>query len=142
MDSCASPDLDQVPIDVTAGWAASSVYTRSPFNSWVDWSNVGKVSYSRNNNTSVLSVEDQDTLVIIMSMSGSFEELANKDFINPEDIFDLSARSSSDEQDCFITHYTAALKYSKLPCNLTAEPCVRLSDLQAINDYKKLTINM
>jgi len=28
----------QVPIDVTAGWAASPVDTRSPFNSWVNWS--------------------------------------------------------------------------------------------------------
>ena len=29
--TAASP----VPIDITAGWAASPVYTRSPFNSWV-----------------------------------------------------------------------------------------------------------
>ena len=47
----ASPELHQVPIDVTTGWAASPVFTRYPFryplNSWVDWSNVGKVSCSR-----------------------------------------------------------------------------------------------
>ena len=41
------PSLHQVPIDVTAGWAASPVGTRPPgphFNSWVD---VSKVSCSR-----------------------------------------------------------------------------------------------
>jgi len=42
------------------------------------------------------------------------EELANIDFTNPEDIFDFSARPSSDEQDYFTTHYIAALKYKKL----------------------------
>jgi len=71
-----------------------------------------------------------------MSESRYSEELANKDFTNPESIFELSVRLSSDEQDCFITHYTAALKYNKLPRKLTAEPCVRLSDLQAMSDYK------
>jgi len=35
------------PQEDSAEWAASPVYTRYPFNSWVDWSNVGKVSYSR-----------------------------------------------------------------------------------------------
>ena len=69
-------------------------------------------------------------------MSENLEEFASKDFTNPEDIFDFSARPSLDEQDCFITHYIAALNYSKLPRKLTAEPCVRLSDLQAMNDYK------
>ena len=68
-------------------------------------------------------------------MSRYSEKLANIDFTNPEDIFDFSARPLSDE-DCFITQYTAALKY-KFPCKLTAELCVRLSDLQAINDYRK-----
>ena len=51
--SICFPSLHQVPIDVTAGWAASPVGTRSPgthFNSWVDWSSVSKVSCSRNNN--------------------------------------------------------------------------------------------
>ena len=71
-----------------------------------------------------------------MSVSGYSEQLANIDFTNPEDIFDFSARPSSDKQASFITQYTAALKYSKLPRKLTAEPCVRLSDLQAMNDYK------
>ena len=44
------PSLHQVPIDVTAGWAASPVDTRPPgphLNSWVDWNNVRKVSCSR-----------------------------------------------------------------------------------------------
>ena len=48
--SICFPSLHQVPIDVTAGWAASPVGTRPPgphFNSWVDWSNVSKVSCSR-----------------------------------------------------------------------------------------------
>ena len=72
-----------------------------------------------------------------MSESKYSEELANKDFTNPEDIFDFSARPLSDEQDCFITHYSAALDYSRLPRKLTAEPCVRLSDLQEMNGYKK-----
>jgi len=33
-----------------------------------------------------------------MSMSGYSEECANIDFANPEDIFDFSARPSSDER--------------------------------------------
>jgi len=70
-------------------------------------------------------------------MNGYSEELANIDFTNPEDIFDFSTKPSLDEQDCFITHYAAALDYGKPPHKLTAEPCVRLSDLQVINDYKK-----
>jgi len=36
-----------IPIDVTAGWVASPVDTRLPAPSWVDWSNVSKVSCSR-----------------------------------------------------------------------------------------------
>jgi len=38
----ASPDYYQVLIDVTAGWAASLVNTRSPF---TDWSNVSNVFF-------------------------------------------------------------------------------------------------
>ena len=48
--SICFPSKHQVPIDVTAGWAASPVGTRPPgphFNSWVDWSNVSKISCSR-----------------------------------------------------------------------------------------------
>jgi len=59
-----------------------------------------------------------------MSKSRYSEELANIDFTNPEDIFDFSAKPSSDEQDCFITHYIADLKCNKLPRKLTVEPCV------------------
>ena len=48
--SICFPSLHQVSIDVTAGWAASPVGTRPPgphFNSWVDWSNVSKISCPR-----------------------------------------------------------------------------------------------
>ena len=38
------PSYHQAPIDVTAGWAASPVYARSQFNSWVNWSNMRNVS--------------------------------------------------------------------------------------------------
>ena len=38
------PSYHQAPIDVTAGWAASPVYARSQFNSWVSWSNMRNVS--------------------------------------------------------------------------------------------------
>ena len=51
--SICFPSLHQVPIDVTAGWAASPVGTRPPgphFNSWVDWS---KFLAQGNNNTKV-----------------------------------------------------------------------------------------
>jgi len=41
------PNYYQVPIDVTAGWAVSSVDARPPFNRWVNWSSVSKVSCSR-----------------------------------------------------------------------------------------------
>ena len=44
-----------------------------------------------------------------MSMSEYSEEHANIDFANHEAIFDFSERPSSDEQNCFITHYTAPL---------------------------------
>ena len=79
-----------------------------------------------------------------MSMSRYAEELANIDFTNPEDIFYFSARSSSEEQDdCYITHYSAPLDYSKLPRKLTAEPSVKLSDLQSMancsyNNYREV----
>ena len=52
--SICFPSLHQIPIDVTAGWAASSVGTRPPgppFNSWVDWSNVSKVSLFKETTT-------------------------------------------------------------------------------------------
>ena len=42
------PNYYQVPVDVTAGWAASLVNTRLLYlYSWVDWKNVSKVSCSR-----------------------------------------------------------------------------------------------
>ena len=44
------PSLHQVPIDVTVGWAASPVDNGPPgphLYSWIDWSNVSKVSCSR-----------------------------------------------------------------------------------------------
>ncbi|XP_065887565.1 uncharacterized protein [Dysidea avara] len=71
-----------------------------------------------------------------MSMSKYAEELENIDFTNPEDIFDFSARPSSEEQDdCYITHYSTPLDYSKLPRKLIAEPSVKLSDLQSMAKY-------
>ena len=42
--------LPEVPIDVTAGWVVSPVDTKPlgpHLNSWVDWSNVSKVSYRK-----------------------------------------------------------------------------------------------
>jgi len=78
-----------------------------------------------------------------MSMSKYAKELANIDFSNPEDIFDFSARLLSEEEDdCYITHYSTPLDYSKLPRKLIAEPCVKLSDLQSMtncsnNNYRE-----
>jgi len=70
-----------------------------------------------------------------MSVSRYDEELVNIDFSNPEDIFDFSAKSSSEEEnDCYITHYSAPLNYSKLPRKLIAEPCVKLSELQSMTN--------
>jgi len=43
--STCFPNLHQIPNDVTAGWAASPVDTRSlgpHLNSWIDWSDVSK----------------------------------------------------------------------------------------------------
>jgi len=46
MDSSLTliPSYYQAPIDVTARWSVSLVDTKSPFNSWVNWSNVSSVS--------------------------------------------------------------------------------------------------
>ena len=52
----------QVPIDVTADWAVYRVDTRSPFNSWVNWSNVLKFLAQGNNNTQVSCYTQAHTL--------------------------------------------------------------------------------
>jgi len=77
-------------------------------------------------------------------MSRYDDKLANIDFSNPEDIFDYSSRLSSEEEnDCYITHYSAPLDYSKVPRKLIAEPYMKLSDLQSItncsyNNYREV----
>ena len=61
--------LLQVPIDVTAGWAASPVGTRPPgphYNSWVDWSNENNfLSQENDNNTKVASAGNRTWNLLI-----------------------------------------------------------------------------
>ena len=67
MDDICFPGYYQVPIDVTAGWAAFPVYTRSP------WSNVSKVLAQGNDNNTqyqnVLSANQTYNFLISMPLS-------------------------------------------------------------------------